>query len=106
MAYVLETPLGRRVDNRWAGWKDVVLYALYRWHRDPFNSGDIPITVERITSDAVSDGYENLGEREIKDICEKLLKEDYVGKVENSGLFYYRITPEGVEYVEKLLTKL
>lgn len=64
------------------------------------------MTVERITADAISDGYENLGEREIKDVCEKLVKEGYLEKIESGGVFYFKISPGGVEYVEKLLTKL
>lgn len=100
----MDTVLNREVDNLWEVWKDAVLYVLHQWHTDPFNGSDIPMNVERIVADLAREGYENMAEQKVRDICKKLTEEHLVELLDASNP-YFKISPQGIEYVGKLLTK-
>ena len=95
----LLTHIGRQVDNWWEYDKDLILKILYDTHRD-FFADNLPLRFERIVERA------DLDSQKVKDICEKLVNENFISKEEIGENIFYKITPEGIEFVEKQMSKV
>jgi len=104
MSYIVNTILNREVDNLWESWKDAVLYVLHQWHYNPLND-DLPMNIDRIKEDLSRIGIENITNQQIEDMCKKLCNEKLLEHIP-AGSSFYKISPDGIEYVEKLLTKV
>ena len=92
----MHTALKRDVSNMWDVEKDKVLRYLYDAHENALNYDDTPILTVRIADDV------DVAVRDTTDILRRLAQENLVEVIEAAGTFY-RISPAGVEYVERAL---
>lgn len=98
MARYIISPIGRMVDNYWDYDKDLILKTLFDWHRDMFNKEDIPLRPMRLAEHIGGFDIERL-----KDICKKLSEEGLVEEIKVGHNVFYRISPRGIELVERLV---
>lgn len=95
--FVKETVIGREIhpDDHIEDEKDDVLYQLYQFHYNIFNPKDVPMTIKRL-SQAV-----RMDEKRVEDICGLLEDEKLIKRVHAPQGKFYKITPKGIQYVEK-----
>ena len=95
----MKSVLEREVDNSWDLNKDRILRYLYDLHENPFNYDDTPTQAVRLGDEL------QLSTRDANNILRLLVGEGLVEEINAAGTFY-RISPKGIETVERVLRKL
>ena len=90
------TPLKRVAEDRWEYLQDVILKQMYDVHVNPLQM-DPPVNLVWLSQNVEA------SKREIHDVVGWLVQEGYMS-AENGN--YYRLTPEGVRHISKLLSKI
>lgn len=99
--FIYHTVIGRELpeQNETELDKDAVLYQLYQFHYNIFNSKDVPMSLKQLVH-AVS-----LSEQRVKDICSILIDDKLIKSISVPHGVFYKIVGRGIQFVEKYMTK-